>query len=292
MDRGGQSPVPLGAIGFQLRFVGHRADQRVAEGVLGGRGEPHLIDQLRVQQLVEHRIDAQRGKQLGPEAGSDHRRRVQRTLGRGAHPVDTRFDSRLHRGRHAHLGDIRPTDILTVFAGQHPALHQLAHHLLGEKRIADVIMASDADLAVQDELLDACASHYPIIDRVDRVVQMAVGIGNSLGGAAPWLTRHPTLSAAVTCTWGTADRELGSWGVPEGSKVVRCRLTLSDRPPSSGTSPNARREPATRSRLRSLLTRVGGYPLVARICCVSRHADQVETSGFSASPTLVMTPGV
>ena len=46
------------------------------------------------------------------------------------------------------------------------------------------------------------------------------------------------------------------------------------------------------NRLRSLLTRVGGYPLVARICCASRHADQVETSGFSASPTLVMTPGV
>ena len=38
LDRGGQAPVPLGAIGFQLRFVGHRADQRVAEGVLGAAG--------------------------------------------------------------------------------------------------------------------------------------------------------------------------------------------------------------------------------------------------------------
>ena len=38
LDRGGQAAVPLGAIGFQLRFVGHRADQRVAEGVLGGAG--------------------------------------------------------------------------------------------------------------------------------------------------------------------------------------------------------------------------------------------------------------
>ena len=38
LDRGGQAPVPLGAIGFQLRFVGHRADQRVAEGVLGDAG--------------------------------------------------------------------------------------------------------------------------------------------------------------------------------------------------------------------------------------------------------------
>jgi len=45
--------VPFGAIGFQLRFVGHCADQWVAEGVLGGWGEPHLIDQLRAQRLVE-----------------------------------------------------------------------------------------------------------------------------------------------------------------------------------------------------------------------------------------------
>ena len=37
-DRGGQAPVQLGAIGFQLRFVGHRADQRVAERVLGASG--------------------------------------------------------------------------------------------------------------------------------------------------------------------------------------------------------------------------------------------------------------
>ena len=68
--------MPLGAIGFQLRFVGHRADQRMSEGVLGARGEPHLIDQLRAEQLVEHRIDAQRDEQLGVEAGADHRRRV------------------------------------------------------------------------------------------------------------------------------------------------------------------------------------------------------------------------
>ena len=33
------------------------------------------------------------------------------------------------------LGDIRPTDVATALAGQHPALGQLAHHLLGEKRV-------------------------------------------------------------------------------------------------------------------------------------------------------------
>ena len=40
------------------------ADQRMPEGVLGARGEPHLIDQLRAQQLVDHRIDAQRGQSV------------------------------------------------------------------------------------------------------------------------------------------------------------------------------------------------------------------------------------
>ena len=49
----GQAPMPFAATGFQLRFVGHGADQGVVEGVLGGRGVLHLIDQLGVQQLGE-----------------------------------------------------------------------------------------------------------------------------------------------------------------------------------------------------------------------------------------------
>ena len=45
-DRGGQPPVQLGAIGFELGFVGHRTDQRMAERVLSRWGEADLIDQL------------------------------------------------------------------------------------------------------------------------------------------------------------------------------------------------------------------------------------------------------
>ena len=48
-DSRGQPSMHLRTIGFQLRFVGHRANKRVAEGVSGGWGESHLIDQLRVQ---------------------------------------------------------------------------------------------------------------------------------------------------------------------------------------------------------------------------------------------------
>ena len=69
LDRGGQAPVRLGAIGFQLRFVGHRADQRVAEGVFGARGEPHLIDQLRAEQLVEHRHRCPARRAAPPRSG-------------------------------------------------------------------------------------------------------------------------------------------------------------------------------------------------------------------------------
>ena len=33
------------------------------------------------------------------------------------------------------VGDIRATDVAAALAGQHPALGQLAHHLLGEERV-------------------------------------------------------------------------------------------------------------------------------------------------------------
>ena len=33
------------------------------------------------------------------------------------------------------VGDIRATDVAAALTGQHAALHQLAHHLLGEERV-------------------------------------------------------------------------------------------------------------------------------------------------------------
>ena len=53
----GYASVPLGAMGFQLRFVGHRANQRMPEDVFGVRGVPHLVDKLCLQQFVHHRVD-------------------------------------------------------------------------------------------------------------------------------------------------------------------------------------------------------------------------------------------
>ena len=172
--------MPLGAIGFQLRFVGHRADQRVPEGVLGARGEPHLIDQLRAEQLVEHRIDAQRGEQLRPEAGADHRRRVQRPLGRGVQPVDARLDGRLHRGRHRDVGDIRATDVAAALTGQHAALRQLAHHLLGEKRVPGGPLGDD-----RRQLADRGIRTQQLTQQRRGVRIMPVGQALSSGRRAP-----------------------------------------------------------------------------------------------------------
>ena len=52
LDRGGQPPVQLGAIGFELGFVGHGADQRMVEHVGEVSGEGDLIDELRPQQVL------------------------------------------------------------------------------------------------------------------------------------------------------------------------------------------------------------------------------------------------
>ena len=55
-DCGGQAPMQLGAIGFQLRFVGHRTNHRVVERIFGLPGEPDLIDELRRHQVVERLV--------------------------------------------------------------------------------------------------------------------------------------------------------------------------------------------------------------------------------------------
>jgi hypothetical protein len=59
-DRGRQPPVHLGAIRFQLGFVGHGADQRMMEHILGLSGKCDLVDELAAQQVLQGRINAQR----------------------------------------------------------------------------------------------------------------------------------------------------------------------------------------------------------------------------------------
>ena len=73
-------PVQLGAIGLELRLVGHRTNQRMVEHILGLAGEPDLIDELGRHQVVNDRFDAQHGQQVQAEPRADHRRRAQRAF--------------------------------------------------------------------------------------------------------------------------------------------------------------------------------------------------------------------
>jgi hypothetical protein len=46
LDRRRDAPMQLGSIRLELSLVGHRADQRVVEHILGLSGEPDLINEL------------------------------------------------------------------------------------------------------------------------------------------------------------------------------------------------------------------------------------------------------
>jgi hypothetical protein len=52
LDRFRQAPVQHCAVCFQLRFVGHGANQRMVECILCAWGEPHLIDQLAARSAI------------------------------------------------------------------------------------------------------------------------------------------------------------------------------------------------------------------------------------------------
>ena len=57
-DRGGHAPVQLGTIRLELRLVGHRANQRMVEHILGLAGELDLIDELGRHQIGDDGFDA------------------------------------------------------------------------------------------------------------------------------------------------------------------------------------------------------------------------------------------
>ena len=69
-------------------------------------GEPHLIDQLRVQQFVEHRVDLQSGEQVASKYAPITDAAVNVRLAWALSRSMRGLDGRLHRGRHADLGDV------------------------------------------------------------------------------------------------------------------------------------------------------------------------------------------
>ena len=69
-DRGGRPPVQLSAIGFELRLVGDRANQRVVEDIVRLASEADLIDEFGLDQLVNDRFDAECGQQVECQSAS------------------------------------------------------------------------------------------------------------------------------------------------------------------------------------------------------------------------------
>ena len=113
----------------------------------GARGEPHLVDELGVDQLLDAGIDSQAGQQIGAEASPDDRSGGKRVFGRRVEPIDARGDGRLQRGRHPHLGDIGAAGVAAALADQHAALRELTGDLLGEERVTGGAPGDDlADL--------------------------------------------------------------------------------------------------------------------------------------------------
>ena len=62
-DSGGDPPVQLGAIGLELRFVGHRTDKRMMEYILGLAGQAEVFDELGHDQVINDWLDAQYSQQ-------------------------------------------------------------------------------------------------------------------------------------------------------------------------------------------------------------------------------------
>jgi hypothetical protein len=154
-------------------------------------------------------------------------------------------------------------------------------------------------------------------DSVRVNIQLGCGIGDRalIGKPRPegveedifffaWQVGTVEYPAERTAALGIPMDTASSIALEQGPQMDRAilRLYRSARQPAMAEAGRALENAAARPGLsqlatedtfvRWLVTLVGGYPLVARICCVIRHAHQAETSGFSASPTLVMTPGV
>jgi hypothetical protein len=80
--------MQTGPIGFQLRFVGHGADQRVPEHVLALGGESHLVDEFGRNQFGHVDVADEIGQEIGVELQTDHRSGVQSSFRRRGKAID------------------------------------------------------------------------------------------------------------------------------------------------------------------------------------------------------------
>ena len=71
LDLRGQPAVQCGAVGFQLRLVGDGTDQRMAKHILRARRELDLVDELRLHELREARLQTPRGLSVALASNSE-----------------------------------------------------------------------------------------------------------------------------------------------------------------------------------------------------------------------------
>ncbi len=138
LDGRREPAVRLGAVGAQLRFVGHGAHQRVPEAIPLARNEFDLVDELRGHQLGQprrHAVRSQRLQRGDVEAGSDHRRGVQDGLRLRVQPVDTGGQHGLDGGGHLDALDGAGEPITAATAREHTATGQIPDDLLDKERI-------------------------------------------------------------------------------------------------------------------------------------------------------------
>ncbi len=142
LDRGHDLRVQLAAPVLQQAPVGHLVRERVLEGVLQVREELRLVEELRLLQMREPapqgllRLLRDRREQRVGHVLADHRGRLQELLLLWRQPVDARRQDRLHRGRDLQRLHRPRQPVRSALSRQRARLHQRAHRLLQEERVA------------------------------------------------------------------------------------------------------------------------------------------------------------
>ena len=98
--------------------------------------EPDLVDKFRGDQRCYIGVLDQGSEQFVVESRPDDRRGVQCSLGGRFKAVNAGTNGGVKGGRDLSLVDVTAHRVSARFAVQHAALGQIAHHLLGEKRVS------------------------------------------------------------------------------------------------------------------------------------------------------------
>ena len=115
LDKRRQAPMQLGAGGPELGIVSDRTNEPLPERILFGVGQirqsqmrapgDDFDDEVALDELVDHGVNAQSRQQVGTEPVPDDRRGMQGSFGGRRQPVDAGGHRGLHCGGHADVGD-------------------------------------------------------------------------------------------------------------------------------------------------------------------------------------------